>query len=97
PPAKAALLGAGLASAGWNKSRADQRDLGRSEARVRSGRVPPTTSGSWAFRYYAYLNIAWDEVELGQYAAARHELRQATAHGANPILVHWVAGQIPPH
>ena len=97
PPAKASLLDAVLASAGWNKSQAYQRDLRRSEARLRSGRVPPTTSGSRAFRYYAYLNIAWDEVELGQYTAARQELRQATAHGANPILVRWVAGEIPPH
>jgi uncharacterized protein len=96
PPAKAPLLGAVLASAGWNKSQAYQRDFGRSEARLRSGWVPPTTSGSRAFRYYAYLNIAWDEVELGQYTAARQELRRATAHGANPILVHWVASEIPP-
>jgi hypothetical protein len=97
PPAKAPLLGAVLASAGWNKSQAYQRDLGWSEARLRPGRIPPTRSGSRAFRYYTYLNIAWDEVELGQYTAARHELRQATAHGANPILVRWVAGEIPPH
>jgi predicted double-glycine peptidase len=97
PPAKARLLDAVLASAGWNKSQAYQRDLRRLKARLRSGRVSSTTSGSRAFRYYAYLNIAWDEVELGQYTAARQELRQATAHGANPILVHWVAGEIPPH
>ena len=96
-PAKAPLLDAVLASAGWNKIQAYQRDLRRSEARLRSGRVPPTTSWSRAFRYYVYLNIAWDEVELGQYAAARQELRQATAHGANPILVRWVAGEIPSH
>ena len=97
PPAKTPLLGAVLASAGWNKSRAYQRDLRWSEARLRSGRVPTMTSGSGGFRYYAYLNIAWDEVELGQYTAARQELRQATAHGANSILVHWVADEIPPH
>ena len=97
PPAKARLLDAVLASAGWNKSRAYQRDLRRSAARLRSGRALPTTSGSRGFRYYAYLNIAWDEVELGQYTAARQELQQATAHGANPILVRWVAGEILPH
>jgi uncharacterized protein len=97
PAAKALLLGAVLASAGWNKSQAYQRDLARSEARLRSGRVLPTTSGSRGLRYYTYLNIAWDEVELGQYAAARQELQQARAHGANPILVHWVAGEIPAH
>jgi hypothetical protein len=34
-------------------------------------------------------------VELGRYAAAGRDLRQARAQGANPIVVNWIAGEIP--
>jgi hypothetical protein len=95
PPAKAPLLAAVLVAAGWNARQAYQRDLARTVARLRSGLGYVATSGSSGGRYYPYLNIAWDEVELGRYTAARQELRQAAAHGANPILVRWVAGEIP--
>jgi len=97
PVAKAPLLGAVLASAGWDKTRAYQRDLAKTEARLRSGKAPLTgvSSTPGAFKYYSYLNIAWDDVELGRYAAAHAQLQQAAAHGANPIMVNWVAGEIP--
>jgi len=34
-------------------------------------------------------------VELRRYSDAHARLRQATAHGANPIMINWIAGEIP--
>jgi uncharacterized protein len=95
PPAKAPLLAAVLASAGWKAQPAYQHDLARAEKRLRAGLASTAPGGSRGYRYYAYLNVAWDEVELGRYAAARRDLRQAETHGANPILAHWIDGEIP--
>jgi hypothetical protein len=95
PPAKAPLLNAVLAVAGWNKTRAYVQDLAKSEARLRTRQPPLTPRVPATHRSYGYLNIAWDEMELGRYAAARQALRQAVAHSANPIQVRWIAGEIP--
>ena len=101
PPVKASLLGAVLASAGWDKERAYRGDLAKTEARLRSGKAPAPATGlagaPGAFKYYSYLNIAWDDAQLGRYSAARAGLRRAAAHGANPIMVNWVASEIPAH
>jgi len=97
PPSKALLLNAALASAGWNRTRAYQGDLVKTEARLRSGKAPTTSVAATRenFRSYSYLNLAWDDVELGRYTNARAQLRQATAHGANSIMVNWIAGEMP--
>ena len=97
PPSKAPLLASVLVSAGWDAKEAYQRDLARTEARLHRGApaAPAGPVGGAHYRYYSYLNIAWDEAQLARYAAARSELRQAAAHGANPILVRWVADEIP--
>jgi hypothetical protein len=95
PPSRAALLDAVLAAAGWNKTRAYLQDLAKSEARLRAHRPPMIPGAPAIYRSYGYLNIAWDEMELGRYAAARQELAQAKAHGANPVQVRWIAGEIP--
>jgi len=97
PSSKAPLLDAVLASAGWDRARAYRGDLAKTEARLRSGKPPVTgmAAAPGAFKYYSYLNIAWDDMELGRYAAARRQLRQAAAHGANPLMVSWVAREIP--
>jgi hypothetical protein len=92
PPAKAALLSAVLASAGWNARQAYQRDLAQSQSRLRGGDTGTQAGG---YHYYVYLNIAWDEITLGAYSAARGMLRQAAANGASPIVVRWVADEIP--
>jgi predicted double-glycine peptidase len=97
PSSKALLLDAVLASAGWDRTRAYRSDLVKTEARLRSGKAPATSVAATpgAFRSYSYLNLAWDDVELGRYTDARARLRQATAHGANSIMVNWIAGEIP--
>jgi len=97
PPSKVPLLNATLASAAWNLTRAYRWDLAKAEARLRSGKAPTTSVAAprEAFRSYSYLNMAWDDVELGRYTAARAQLRQATAHGASSIMVNWIAGEMP--
>jgi len=96
PSSKALLLDAVLASAAWSRTRAYQSDLAKTEARLRSGKAPAMSvaSAPGAFRSYSYLNMAWDDVELGRYSDARVRLRQATAHAANPIMVNWIAGEL---
>ena len=92
PPARQGLLDAVLAAAGWNARRAYGDDLARQRVRLRSHASLPGMA-----HMYGYLNLAWDELELGQVTAARQELRQAAQHGANPIVVTWISQQIPSH
>lgn len=90
PPARQGLLDAVLASAGWNARRAYGDDLARQQARLKAHASLPGIA-----HMYGYLNLAWDELELGQVAAARQQLRQAAQHGANPIVITWISQQIP--
>lgn len=53
-----------------------------------AGRVAPQSS--MLRRAYGYLNVAWDEIQLGDFQAASAALQQATAQGANPVIVGWL-------
>jgi hypothetical protein len=92
PPAKQALLSAVLASAGWNLQRAYEQDLARPQPYPTWGRQDGTRGGPNRMRDLAR---AWDEVELGQYAAARHLLQQAAQDGASPMAIGWIRQEIP--
>jgi len=91
PPSRQPLLDAVLKSAGWDRTSAYRHDLGWQESRLRSQRENGPGSPVW---YYGYPSVAWDEMELRNYTAARQALRQATLHGANSIVVGWVDGEI---
>ena len=88
PPARQPLVNAVLRSVGWNGSRAYRDDLLQQQARLR-------TSQSGQRRGYGYLNLAWDELQLGRVAAARRALGQALRAGANPLDAGWIAHELP--
>ncbi|HVA24435.1 MAG TPA: C39 family peptidase [Chloroflexota bacterium] len=85
PPAKQTLLNAVLASANWDKAAAYQADILKQQARASDPAVPKTFH-----RSDRGLGLAWDHIQLGNLDAARAEIQQATAAGANPLMVGWL-------
>ncbi len=97
PPSRRAKLAAVLAAAGWDKSRAYQADLVRLQKRhypAYPAQQNVAGVSPHGFARYRYLSLAWDEVQLGRYAAARQYLQQAAQQGANPAHIRWIAGEI---
>jgi len=94
PLAKEGMLQAVLDAAGWDRTQALQRDLANMEARLR-GEGPSEPSWGLNPHMYPYLNLAWDDLQLGHYAAARAALRAAAAAGAHPLVVQWVTNEMP--
>ncbi len=85
PPSRQALLTAVLASAGWNKTRAYAHDLAVQRAR---------RDGSGLSGRMSALSMAWDEVALGHYAAARQDMARAKQQSASPVAVAWVVQEL---
>jgi hypothetical protein len=85
------LLDAVLASAGWSHTAAYRHDLSWEQNRLRHpvADVPATLA-----HYYGYPSLAWDEMELGNYTAARQALHRAALHGASPVVIGWVNQEI---
>jgi predicted double-glycine peptidase len=100
PPSRQALVTAVLAAAGWNMNRAYQHDLSLAQARLVHPILRPAAQvavpAGWSahFRGYAYLRVAWDDLQLGRAAPARRALAQAAEQGANPIEVGWISQEI---
>ncbi|MBV9280541.1 MAG: C39 family peptidase [Chloroflexi bacterium] len=95
PRARAALLRAVLASTGWDRTRAYGHDLAWEQARMRDHRASgPDTRVPSGWRYYGYPSLAWDEVELRRFDAARRYLSLAAGHGGNPLLLRWVEDEL---
>ena len=91
PPARQSLLAAVLANARWDAARAARNDLVHQQGLL-AGTVPDLT-GYGSHRNY-YLSIAWDDLILRHFSAARQALRTATEHGSSPVVAGWVAGEI---
>ncbi|HWE63939.1 MAG TPA: C39 family peptidase [Chloroflexota bacterium] len=91
PPGRQPLLDAVLASAGWNMTAAYRQDLAREQGLLH-GTVHDLT-GYGSHRNY-YLSLAWDDLELGRYSAARQAIQQALHRGASPIVAGWVSTEL---
>ena len=91
PSSRQASLDAVLRSAGWSHAAAYGHDLGWQQNRLRH--LPADVPAGIA-RYYGYPSLAWDEMELGNLAAARQALRQAAANGASPVVIGWINAEI---
>ena len=88
PPAKQPLLNAVLASVGWNKAAAYQADI------IRQQTQQPTDPGAPRGFFRPgdrSLGLAWAQLQIGDLAAAKAALQQATAQGANPLMATWVS------
>lgn len=97
PPSRQTAVQRILAASGWDKAAAYQADLTRQELR----QAPRATSANDVLRNanyrqgYGALNLAWDQLQLGQYDAARASLRTASAADANPVVINWIAQLLP--
>jgi predicted double-glycine peptidase len=94
PTAKTSLLRRVLAAAHWSVQAAYNADLRRTEELL-AGKVKDIT-GYGSGRSY-FLNLAWDDLELGRLAAARAALASARRQGASPVVGAWVAAAIARH
>lgn len=96
PPAKQTLVSAVLMSVGWNATTAYTQDL----AKLRTQHLHPNPavaaySGSPYARSRNYqLSIAWDDIQLRRFTAARAALALAVRQGANPVVVGWVQNEL---
>lgn len=93
PLAKQATVQAVLASAGWNKMTAYQNDLAKLQRRL-AQHHSSGDGGSQYWQGHGALAVAWDNLELGQLAAARNALAGAKAQRANAVIVDWIAQEI---
>jgi predicted double-glycine peptidase len=93
PLAKQAAVQAALGSAGWNKVTAYQNDLAKLQQRLAQHRSSGD-GGSQYWQGHGALAVAWDNLELGQIAAARTALAGAKAQHANAVIVDWIAQEI---
>ena len=97
PPSRQAAVQAMLAANGWDKAATYQADLTKQEQR----QTPHTSAANTVFRNsdyrqgYGALNLAWDELQLGQFDAARASLQTAASGHANPVVINWIAQLLP--
>jgi uncharacterized protein len=97
PPSRQAAVQSALAASGWDKTATYQADLTKQEQR----QTPRTSAAKTAFRIadyrqgYGALNLAWDELQLGQFDAARASLRTAASGHANPVVINWITQLLP--
>lgn len=91
PPSRQSQLDGVLASAGWGRLRAYRADLAWQQNRLKH--TPSGEAGYFA-RYYGYAGVAWDQMELGSFAAAQQTLRTAAGRGASTIVLGWIRAEI---
>jgi predicted double-glycine peptidase len=96
PPAKQALVSAVLASMGWNTATAYAQDLVKLQKQhLHPSRAAAAYSGSPYARSRNYeLSLAWDNIQLRRFTAARAAIALAARQGANPVVVGWVQNEL---
>lgn len=100
PPAKASLLKAVLHSAGWDCVAAVKADMARLKKRMAHPRTAepmgmPNGGATSAYKGQSlYLNLAWDDEQLGLTTAATTAIAKAVARNASPVLAAWVRGEL---
>ncbi len=98
PPAKQALVAAVLASLGWNATTAYAQDLAKIQAQHH--RAISAAATSRASRYgngrggNYELSLAWDDIQIRHFTAARAALALAVRQGANPVVVGWIQNEL---
>lgn len=88
PPALHGTVASALALAGWSPEQAFASDAG--ESWLRATQDPGAGFGPG----YDELNIAWDDLELGDPAGARHALAAAEVQGASPVRIGWITREL---
>jgi hypothetical protein len=89
PPAKHGLLTGVLRASGWDPASAFTADA------LNSRTLPNAHNlGDGLGPGYDYLNLAWDQVELGDFVGARRALDAARTKGARSQRVDWVLNEM---
>jgi predicted double-glycine peptidase len=91
PPSRQAQLEAVLASAGWSRTRTYGQAASWQQSLMRSPDLQ--TPGTWLWAN-GYIDLAWDQAQLGRYAAAEASLNTASRLGDSSVLIGWVQTQI---
>ncbi|HEX6511793.1 MAG TPA: C39 family peptidase [Chloroflexota bacterium] len=93
PPAKQTQVTAIVNGSGWDPTAAYMADIAIQQARLNGGQ--PNGPQGWNFRRgYSALSMAWDNLQLGDFAAAQRALDVARATGASPVVTGWIASEI---
>jgi predicted double-glycine peptidase len=91
PPSLQTRLNAVLKAAGWNKTQAFTGAIRWEEAQMKT--TDFSSVGSWIW-YNGYVDVAYDQAQLGQYRQAQATLAKAARQGINPVMIGWVNGEI---
>jgi len=92
PPQRKAQLMTLLSSTGWDQTAALQADIAIQQERMNGGIDGPQ---GWGFRRgYSALSMAWDYLQLGDAGASQRALDFAGNHGASPVVIGWIAGEL---
>ncbi|HLQ33758.1 MAG TPA: C39 family peptidase [Chloroflexota bacterium] len=93
PPAREPLLRSVLASVAYEPTSAYQSDIAIQQARLNGGQI--NGPQGWGFRRgYSALSMAWDNLQLGDIAAAQRALDWARVQGTSAIVTGWIADEI---
>jgi hypothetical protein len=92
PPSKQPLVDSIVASTGWDPTDSYMADIAIQQARINGGVGAPS---GWGFRTgYSALSMAWDNLQLGDYAATQRALDVAAQQHTSPVLTNWIAGEM---
>ena len=91
PPSLQTRLNAVLLAGGWNKTRAFTGAIRWEEAQMNSSDF--NSVGSWIW-YNGYVDVAYDQAQLGQFKQAQATLAKAARQGINPVMIGWVNAEI---
>jgi predicted double-glycine peptidase len=91
PPSMQARLTAVLKAAGWNRARTFSGAVAWEEAQMHT--TDFYSSGSW-IAYNGYVDVAYDQAQLGQYRKATATLTLASRAGDNATMIGWVQNEI---
>jgi predicted double-glycine peptidase len=91
PPSLQTRLDAVLRASGWNKTQAFTGAIRWEEAQMNTGDF--SSVGSWIW-YNGYVDVAYDQAQLGQFKQAQATLAKAAHQGVSSVLIGWVNGEI---
>ncbi|MBV8084788.1 MAG: C39 family peptidase [Chloroflexi bacterium] len=92
PPSKQPVVDSIVAAAGWDPTDSYMADIAIQQARLSGGVGAPA---GWGFRAgYSALSMAWDNLQLGDYAATQRALGLAAQQHTSPVLTNWIAGEM---
>ncbi|HEX8918054.1 MAG TPA: C39 family peptidase [Chloroflexota bacterium] len=91
PASRQALLTAILRAAGWNKTRTFTQAIRWEEQQMATSDFQ--SAGSWIWSN-GYVDVAFDQAQMGQFRKAQSTLAQAARQGVSSVMIGWVQNDI---